>query len=281
MLKKIVLVISFIFVFQLAFTGSAVAAETYHIVKSGDTLWGIARQYGTSIEQIKQLNQLSSDNINIGMKLCVKITPDQTPAEQNVVTAVEDPGTADSIKEQVYIIQPGDSLNSIAEKYGTSVEMLKRINNLTSEVLNPGYILKLNMPGVDVSRGGNADRTAAAVLATARQHLGTPYRYGGSSPGGFDCSGFVKYVFSQHGYNLNRTAAAQYGQGTEISKSDLQLGDLVFFKCSSSSIDHVGIYIGNNEFIHSSSPRSGGVIITNLDESYYARSYAGAARIIQ
>ncbi|NLB51577.1 MAG: LysM peptidoglycan-binding domain-containing protein [Syntrophomonadaceae bacterium] len=280
MLKKIVLVISIIFIFQLAFTGSAVAAETYHIVKSGDTLWGIARQYDTNVEQIKQLNQINSDNIKIGLKLCVKITPDQAPVVQIAESAAEDTALIDSA-EQVYIVQPGDSLNSIAQKYGTSVEMLKRINNLTSEVLNPGYILKLNMPGADVSRGGNVDRVAAAVLATAKQHLGTPYRYGGSSPGGFDCSGFVKYVFSQHGYNLNRTAAAQCGQGAAVSKSDLQLGDLVFFKCSSSSIDHVGIYSGNNEFIHSSSPRSGGVIITNLDESYYARSYAGAARIIQ
>ncbi len=345
MLKKIALIIT-ICLCQLVFSGSVSAAETYHTVKSGDSLWDIAIQYGTSVEKIKQLNQLSSDNLQIGEQLCVKMTPDQKPAATPIIEAgatyyIVQPGdslwkiaqqfgtSVEKIKQlnqlssenlqigfrlcvanasgqaaapsmqpavapiensaspapadNFYIIQPGDSLNSIAAAFSTSVAMLKRINNLTTDVINPGSVLKLSLAGSEVSRGGSAvnNNTATGILNTALQYLGTPYRYGGSGPGGFDCSGFVKYVYSLNGYNLNRTAASQYSQGTPVSKAELQLGDLVFFCCGSSSIDHVGIYIGNNEFIHSSSPRSGGVIITNLGESYYLNSYAGAARIIQ
>lgn len=275
MLKKIILVTA-LFFFQLAVTGPVIAAETYHTVKAGDSLWKIAQEYGVSVEEIKQLNQLKADGIKIGSKLCVGVTADQPVVEPTAADEGNDP--VESV-EKIYIVQAGDSLNGIARQFGTTVEMLKRLNNLTNEILNPGYILKINTSSP--SRGGNIDRLAAAILSTARQYLGTPYRYGGAAPGGFDCSGFSKYVFSRHGYNLNRTAAAQYSQGTAVEKADLELGDLVFFACSSSSIDHVGIYAGNNEFIHSSSPRSGGVIMTNLDESYYLRSYVGAARILQ
>ena len=278
MLKKIILIIA-IFLFQFSLTGSVSAAETYYTVKSGDSLWRIAQQYGTSVDQIKQLNQLVSDNIKIGTQLCVKITPDQPPAAVTATTETE--ASTTPIETVYYKVQPGDSLENIAITFNTSVEMLRRMNNLKSDVLNPGYTLKLSMANVDLSRGGKINRVTADILATARQYLGTPYRYGGSSPGGFDCSGFTKYVYSVHGYSLDRTAASQYNQGSAISKANLQIGDLVFFKCSSSSIDHVGIYAGNNEFIHSSSPRSGGVIMTNLNESYYLRSYACATRIIQ
>lgn len=280
MLKKIILIIA-IFLFQFSLTGSVSAAETYYTVKSGDSLWRIAQQYGTSVDQIKQLNQLVSDNIKIGTQLCVKNTPDQSPEPAAATTADAVAATETPIETVYYKVQPGDSLENIAITFNTSIEMLRRMNNLKSDVLNPGYTLKLSMANVDLSRGGKTNRVTADILATARQYLGTPYRYGGSSPGGFDCSGFTKYVFSVHGYNLDRTAASQYNQGSAISKANLQIGDLVFFKCSSSSIDHVGIYAGNNEFIHSSSPRSGGVIMTNLDESYYLRSYACATRIIQ
>lgn len=280
MLKKIILIIA-IFLFQFSLTGSVSAAETYYTVKSGDSLWRIAQQYGTSVDQIKQLNQLVSDNIKIGTQLCVKNTPDQSPEPAAATTADAVAATEPPIETVYYKVQPGDSLENIAITFNTSIEMLRRMNNLSSDVLNPGYTLKLSMANVDLSRGGKTNRVTADILATARQYLGTPYRYGGSSPGGFDCSGFTKYVFSVHGYNLDRTAASQYNQGSAISKANLQIGDLVFFKCSSSSIDHVGIYAGNNEFIHSSSPRSGGVIMTNLDESYYLRSYACATRIIQ
>lgn len=118
------------------------------------------------------------------------------------------------------------------------------------------------------------------LMELATKHLGTPYRYGGKSPGGFDSSGFVKYNFSQVGINLPRIAAEQATMGTAVAKEELLPGDLVYFRCGGGGIDHVGIYSGNNQFIHSSSPRSGGVIYSSLAEGYYARSYEGARRII-
>ena len=97
----------------------------------------------------------------------------------------------------------------------------------------------------------------------------------GSSPSGFDCSGFVSYVFKNFGYTVNRTAASMYTNGVAVDKSELQIGDAVFFASSSESIGHVGIYIGDGEFIHSSSG-CGYVTISGLDESYYSRMYVGA-----
>ncbi len=116
------------------------------------------------------------------------------------------------------------------------------------------------------------------IVAFAKQYLGVPYVWAGSTPSGFDCSGFVSYVFKSNGYQTNRTAAAIYQNGVAIDKSELQPGDAVFFASSSQAIGHVGIYIGDGQFIHSSSG-AGYVTINSLDESYYSRMYVGARRI--
>ena len=118
---------------------------------------------------------------------------------------------------------------------------------------------------------------ATQVVNYSMNYLGTPYVWGGTSPSGFDCSGFTKYVFSNFGYSLNRTAAQQLSNGYSVS--NLEVGDLVFFSntySSSAAATHVGIYIGNNQFIHSA---AGGVKITSLSDSYYASRYVGARRI--
>ncbi len=118
------------------------------------------------------------------------------------------------------------------------------------------------------------------IVEFAKQYMGTPYVYGGASPSGFDCSGFVSYVLKNCGYDPTRTSYTLYDQYTHIEKSELQVGDLVFFSSYSSwGAAHVGIYIGDNEFIHSSSG-SGYVKINNLDDSYYALHYKGAGRYI-
>ena len=117
-------------------------------------------------------------------------------------------------------------------------------------------------------------------METAKKYLGYPYVYGGMSPSGFDCSGFVNYVYKLCGYSMNRVASSiYYGNGVYVNKSDLQLGDLVFFSNSSDSVGHVGIYIGNNQFIHASSSTVG-VIISDLGSSYYLAHYVGAKRLI-
>lgn len=130
----------------------------------------------------------------------------------------------------------------------------------------------------DPSQAPAAGSIGEQIVAFAEQFLGTPYVWAGSSPSGFDCSGFVSYIFKNFGYTVNRTAASMYTNGVAVDKSELQIGDAVFFASSSESIGHVGIYIGDGEFIHSSSG-CGYVTISGLDESYYSRMYVGARRI--
>jgi cell wall-associated NlpC family hydrolase len=121
---------------------------------------------------------------------------------------------------------------------------------------------------------------ASEVLMNALSLSGIRYQYGGNSPDtGFDCSGFVRYVFKQAtSLSLPRSALAMSQLGKTIRKNDLQPGDLVFFNTLKSAFSHVGIYVGNNRFIHS--PRSGGVVrVENLEADYWAKRYNGAQRI--
>ena len=122
-----------------------------------------------------------------------------------------------------------------------------------------------------------ASGRGSTVVETARKYLGSKYVYGGSSPSGFDCSGFTSYVYKQHGVNLSRTAAAQSGNGVAVDKSNLQPGDLVFF--GKSGIGHVGIYVGGGNFVHAANS-SKGVITSTLNSGYYCNNYSCARRIM-
>ena len=120
--------------------------------------------------------------------------------------------------------------------------------------------------------------TGEQIVAKAKQYLGVPYKYGGSSPSGFDCSGFVYYVYRNLGINISRTQTVMYSQGKPVSKSDLQPGDLVFFQNTyKAGLSHVGIYVGDGQFIHA--PQSGKVVsYSNLNSAYNTSHYYGAAR---
>jgi cell wall-associated NlpC family hydrolase len=252
------------------------SSGSMYVIQPGDCLGSIAIKHGMSVDELKALNGLQTDLIKAGKTLLVKNIPVVSSSPASAPASAPE---STAVAEQQYVLQPGDSLYSVAEKYGISVSYLMQINNLQSDILDAGVTLRILPEAVPVSRSG-APGDAMRILKTAAQYLGTPYKYGGNGPGGFDCSGFAQYVFKQSGYNLPRTASGQYGLGTAVAKSNLQPGDLVFFACYSSSIDHVGIYSGSGQFIHSSSPRSGGVIYSSLSEGFYARTYVGAKRII-
>lgn len=122
-----------------------------------------------------------------------------------------------------------------------------------------------------------ASSRGAEAVRLSKTYLGVDYVYGGASAKGFDCSGFTMYIMNKNGVSLPHGATAQYAYGTAVKKADLQAGDLVFFKTTDAPIGHVGIYIGNNQFIHASSAKYG-VIISNLGT--YGGKYVGARRVL-
>ena len=135
-------------------------------------------------------------------------------------------------------------------------------------------LLGKSMP--EVSRGSNY--ISRRVVQTSYEYLGVPYVFGGTSPSGFDCSGYVRYVFAQAGIYLPRTADAQYEVGYPVSMSELRAGDLVFFSTYEYGPSHVGIYLGDGNFINASSSR--GVAVDSLYSSYWGSCYIGARRVM-
>lgn len=140
---------------------------------------------------------------------------------------------------------------------------------------------------VDLTTAAGQSSSGSGIVSSAMQHLGTRYVYGGASPSGFDCSGFTMYIYNQYGVSLPHTASGQWqsGKGAKIwSVGELQPGDLVFFNDPSrnagKACSHAGIYIGGGEFIHASSARSGGVVISNLTSGYYNTYFVGGLRIL-
>lgn len=131
-----------------------------------------------------------------------------------------------------------------------------------------------------ISRGRGNSRKAQILLNMARQYVGVPYVWAGRSPSGFDCSGFIYYVFDQLGYGLPRMADGQFEVGIPVSRNSLEPGDLVFFETYEPGPSHVGIYIGNDQFIHASSG-AGHVTVTPLNKTYYRDRYLGARRILK
>jgi peptidoglycan DL-endopeptidase CwlO len=147
----------------------------------------------------------------------------------------------------------------------------KRISVLLSFMLFFGLTFQ-------VSASGSTD--GDKVTSIAMEYQGVPYKWGGTTPSGFDCSGFILYVFNKVGIKLPHGSADQFQIGTSVSKSDLQPGDLVFFKNTyKQGISHTGIYIGNNKFI---SAANSGVKVDSINDPYYwGAKYAGAKRVIE
>lgn len=142
------------------------------------------------------------------------------------------------------------------------------------------FILSLLGSALIFSSGGAitayADQTNLQSEVT--QLVGTPYKWGGTTVNGFDCSGFILFIFDKYNLDLPRTSASQAQAGVHVDRDDLRMGDLVFFNTSGRGISHAGIYIGNDEFAHASTSR--GVRISKLSESYYKDRYVTARRVV-
>lgn len=174
-------------------------------------------------------------------------------------------------------------------KNGTAVTVLSTSNGWSkvSYAGKAGYISADYLVTASSGTAINPSNTAASVSISAKrqsvlnyaaQFLGVPYVYGGSTPSGFDCSGFTSYVFKNTVGSIPRVAQAQYDATTRVSRDDLLPGDLVFFGSSTSSISHVGIYVGSNQFIHA--PSTGDVVKYSSLTGSYATRYQGAGRVI-
>lgn len=174
-----------------------------------------------------------------------------------------------------YDVGPVDGI--FGSKTRAAVQAFQRDNNLlvdgivgpqTQEALKKASILKSNT---------SPQEKTNQIISTAKSFLGVPYKWGGTTPSGFDCSGFTRYVFASQSISLPRVSIDQYGVGTPVAFNNLIPGDLVFFNLvSGKQVSHVGIYIGDNQFISATSSK--GIAIYSFTP-YWANAYVGAKRI--
>jgi len=216
-----------------------------------------------------------------------------------------DPQLSGSTEPVTHEVREGDSLWRIAKKYSITVSEIKKLNHLRSSKLKlaqkliveqkPAVIeaeaalpvITLNDPS-PVNTGESVESSDAPaaqhsklkelLMFVAQQTIGIPYKFGSNSLKSTDCSGYVQKVFSFIGIQLPRSAREQFKQGVSVNKENLSIGDLVFFRTYASFPSHVGIYLGNNLFIHASS-LARKVTIDSFNTSYYVKRFIGAKRL--
>ncbi|MDR7414924.1 MAG: LysM peptidoglycan-binding domain-containing protein [Armatimonadota bacterium] len=240
------------------------AQGSSYTVQPGDTLTRIAARYGVSVRDLVEANGLEDPDV---------LRPGQV---------LRIPGRADEEavqREEVYEVQPGDTLWRLARRYRTSPQQLAALNGIPVEgVLRVGQRLRVPASSTAGPRVRQVTSSRGTVLAVfARRFLGVPYRWGGTGAGGFDCSGFVYAMFQRFGIPLPRTSFEMFGVGRPVSLSELEPGDLVFFTTYRPGPSHVGIYLGGGSFIHASSA-GGRVRVDSLQDGYYRARFVGARR---
>ncbi|OGW40875.1 MAG: hypothetical protein A2Y97_14230 [Nitrospirae bacterium RBG_13_39_12] len=255
-------------------------SSQFHIVKKGDTLLSLSKKYSTPVSNLKKMNNLRSAKIIKGQKLLI-----------NQI----DPMSS-------YTVKKGDNLWIIAKRFNMSVKELKVLNSLKTKTLKPGQkiflahdvetdepkiyktMLSQNHLNEELEKANESEETSETgmkdrLIIFAKKLINIPYRFGGSSLMGIDCSAYVQKVYRLVGINLPRSARAQFKEGEPVDSDELSIGDLVFFRTYASFPSHVGIYMGNNLFIHASS-RGRKVTIDSLNTPYYLKRFIGAKRLI-
>ena len=270
------------------------AATISHKVKSGDNLYTIAKKYHVSVNQLKRINKLSSNKLKLGQTLVVKQEPTTTVAERRDAETVSPAAGVPQNEGDFIEYKPtrGDTLDKIASKFNISREDILEANNITGKrlpkvVLIPKIIEAdaseelIELPTAALKPWRNSDEKYMLVKV-AKSFMGAPYKYGGETVRGLDCSAFVKKIYDIFDVQLPRSAREQFRIGNRIGKDELAVGDLVFFKTKRyvKYPTHVGIYIGDGNFIHASSTRSGlGVKVDALSCDYYSKAFIGATRV--
>ena len=220
---------------------------------------------------------VSSDYLTVDAQDAVAAVPSAAPLAEAEQTVQYARVTASALNVRTGPSTDYDKAGSLPA--GSVVEILGQSDGWYQ--IESGYISGDYVILVDAAEAASSGK-GQEIANYALTFVGYPYVYGGSSPSGFDCSGFTQYVYKQFGYGLNRTASAQLQNGTPVSMSELQPGDLVLFKRSgtgSSAASHVGIYIGNGQFVHASTSKVG-VIVSDLSSVYYTTGFVGGRRLV-
>ena len=253
-------------------------ADTTHVVRRGDTLGKIARAHHVSASKIQEANGLEGSRLSVGKKLVIPGGKSHSKRRKGS----EGQGKRATVRGSTPASEPPP---------GSQVSLAD-----PQEVPLPTEALKLPTEAglVELAKAGKAADTASPVppdsgkagesikdrlLRVAHGMLAVPYRFGGTTLWGLDCSGFVQKAFAFLNLDLPRSAREQFLAGANVAKADLSPGDLVFFRTYAKYPSHVGIYLGDNRFVHASS-RERKVTVESLDTPYYVKRYIGAKRLL-
>ncbi|MBL4967804.1 MULTISPECIES: C40 family peptidase [Bacillus] len=256
-------------------SNQSASATTKYTVKSGDSLWKIANKYNLTVQQIRNSNNLKSDVLYVGQVL--KLTG---KSSSSTSTTPSSSNSSSGTTTTTYTVKSGDSLWVIAQKFNVTAQQIREKNNLKNDVLQIGQKLtitgKASSSNSSSGSSGSMISTSAKInkmIAAAKEHLGVPYRWGGTTPAGFDCSGFIYYALNKVTSVSRLTAAGYWNTMKPVSQP--AVGDFVFFSTYKAGPSHVGIYLGNGEFINAN---DSGVVISNMNNSYWKQRYLGAKR---
>ena len=291
-------------IFSLA-SPAVLQADVIHTVKTGESLSTIGEKYQVNTEEILMSNQLSSETIRVGQKLLIPGDGAKREDSAGKIVSRSGGGAAESSQvPKTHRVRKGETLAAIAKKYMMGIGDLKEINELRGSKLKVGQVIRLRLDEEENSEADNgqadygpAGKQEASVSfvqgngflmgeksrellgRAAKSFLGFRYTKGGGSINGMDCSSYVQRVYKIFGIDLPRTVREQFRMGYAVAKSALQVGDLVFFRrAKSREPTHVGIYLGDSKYIHTSLTRRQ-VDIDSLEGRYANLHFVGAKRI--